>query len=228
MKTTTTILLTFAITAIEQHAQIIVVPGTSDPWLAGMPDGTTASIVDVAPDQSPVLVLGIPISSGLAYSFTASGGVGNQPSHTLFGPEGNAGHVLAHATGAENGIATLTAPINALIGVFLGPSQPNFGVAPAGLDFSSDSSRDYLKLYPLLQQPFFIGDGLTSQGVAQQVIAPNGATRLYLGTMDGYEWSNNVGAFTVTVAVVPEPPSAAVFALFASLVVITRRLTRQG
>jgi len=33
----------------------VSVPGYADPWLAGMPDGTTASSGDVAPTHSPVL-----------------------------------------------------------------------------------------------------------------------------------------------------------------------------
>jgi hypothetical protein len=41
-------------------------------------------------------------------------------------------------------------------------------------------------------------------------MAPAGATRLFLGTMDGFGWFNNVGSLTVTVATttpgtVPEP-----------------------
>jgi len=40
---------------------------------------------------------------------------------------------------------------------------------------------------------------------AQTIIVPAGATRLYLGTMDGYSWNNNVGAFEVTLNAVPEP-----------------------
>jgi hypothetical protein len=30
---------------------------------------------------------------------------------------------------------------------------------------------------------------------------PEGATRLFLGTMDGHEWANNLGQFTITVHV---------------------------
>ena len=43
---------------------VIVVPGTSNPWLAGMPDGTLAVDGDVSPTHSPVLVTGIALSSG--------------------------------------------------------------------------------------------------------------------------------------------------------------------
>ena len=55
-------------------------------------------------------------------------------------------------------------------------------------------------LSPDLKQVFFMGDGLTSGSAVQEIVAPVGATRLYLGTMDGFEWSNNTGAFEVTIA----------------------------
>ena len=38
-----------------------------------------------------------------------------------------------------------------------------------------------------------------SRATANTSKVPPGATRLYLGIMDGYEWNNNKGAFTVTV-----------------------------
>jgi hypothetical protein len=193
------------------QAQTIIVPGTSDPWLAGMPDGSIDPAAggypaSTAPGQSPVLVSGISISPGAAYSFSGSGAVSNDPYKPQSGLDGNINfEIVPHAAGAQNGIAGLTAPNSALIGIFLGPGQPDLGVTPSALDFSSSASRDYLTLYPALQQSFFIGDGLTSQAVIQQVVAPAGATRLYLGTMDGVDWSNNTGAFTVEVEVVPEP-----------------------
>jgi hypothetical protein len=114
-------------------------------------------------------------------------------------PSGNAGQVISHLTGAENGLSDITAPVNSLVGVFLGPDQPDLTPAPDALDFSSDASRDYAVLAPALQQVFFIGDGLTSTGAPHQVIVPDGATRLFLGTMDGFEWRNDSGAFSVLI-----------------------------
>ncbi|HMB95255.1 MAG TPA: hypothetical protein VKK61_04375, partial [Tepidisphaeraceae bacterium] len=99
----------------------------------------------------------------------------------------------------ENGIADAWIPINALIGVFLDDSQPNLTPAPANLDFRSDASRDFATLKPQLKQIFFIGDGLDSSGNRQQFIVPPGATRLYLATMDYYEWNNNAGARNIKV-----------------------------
>ena len=70
---------------------------------------------------------------------------------------------------------------------------------PAALDFSSDASRDFQSLSPALRQPFFIGDGRNSSGEVQKFVAPGGATRLFLGTMDSYGWSDNHGSFTVKI-----------------------------
>ena len=52
---------------------------------------------------------------------------------------------------------------------------------------------------PQLQQMFYVGNGLTSTGAQESIVVPAGATRVFLGTMDGWEWSNNSGGFTVTI-----------------------------
>ena len=186
----------------------ITVPGTSNPWLAGMPNGTTTPGGDSVPAESPVLVTGITITGGAAYTFSASGGVSVDPRLNLYplsGPDGEAIDPASNINGAENGIANITVPLDALIGVFLGSTQPSLNPAPSALDFSTLASQNYLTLSPLLQQPFFIGDGLTSSGIVQQVIAPAGATRLYLGMMDPGGYYNNVGSFTVETPAVPVP-----------------------
>jgi hypothetical protein len=163
-----------------------------------MPNGSTASFGDVAPAQSPVQVLGLSLISGQTLNFSASGGVSNDPSFFLDGPDG--GSFLSHLTGSENGISDIIAPINALIGVFLDNSQPDSTPAPAPLDFSA-IGLNFSSLAPQLKQVFFIGDGLTgtNSGAVQNFIVPTNATRLFLGTMDGYEWSNNIGSFDVRV-----------------------------
>jgi hypothetical protein len=81
-----------------------------------------------------------------------------------------------------------------------------FSLLPFRLSpFENAADCDFLSLAPLLQQPFFIGDGQTSQDVIQQFIAPAGATRLFLGVMDNYQWSNNTGSFNVKIGVVGVP-----------------------
>jgi len=195
----------FMIVAVP--AQSATVPGTADPWLAGMPAGSLDNVgtpepADVAPTQSPVQVMGITITGGTQLQWTATGLVGHPGE--VAGPDG-APAIYSRLIGANNGISDITSPINALLGVFLGAGQPDPLSTPGALDFSSAASRDYLALYPLLQQVFFMGDGVTSALAAQTIIAPAGATRLFLGTMDGYGWANNVGFFEVTLSAVPEP-----------------------
>jgi len=156
------------------------------------------------------------VAPGSLWTWSATGTVGSPGDQA--GPDGYAGPeegiyyregILNHRIGAENGISNINTPINSLLGVFLGDSQPNLNQVPGPLDFSSPASRNYDILYPALQQVFFMGNGLTDTGIAQAIVAPAGATRLFLGTMDGYGWNNNIGSFDVTatdpIVPVPEP-----------------------
>jgi hypothetical protein len=169
-----------------------------------MTNGATASGGDTAPDESPFEVTGIELVAGMRLSFTATGQVANSPTRPFAGPDGNTTIVSTHAVGEENGISSATAMRDALVGVFLGPQSPNLTPAPPLLDFSTQIARDYLTLEPALKQVFFIGDGLTTSNDIQQVIVPPGATRLFLGPMDGSRWNDNVGSFIVAVVPVPQ------------------------
>jgi hypothetical protein len=86
------------------------------------------------------------------------------------------------------------------LGVFLNNNMPNL-ISPPVPPYAFENAADcsFLTLAPQLQQPFFIGDGLTSLGVVQRFIAPPDATRLFLGVMDNFQWSNNTGSFDVKV-----------------------------
>jgi hypothetical protein len=181
------------------------VSGQSNLWLAGMPDGANDG-KDVAPAQSPVLVPGLSLAGGEALTFDFLGGsVSNWSGGALSGPDGSPDPQQAYTHGPINGISRVRAPVNSLIGVFLSPDLTS---VPDMLDFSLPGSRDFETLTPSLQQVFFIGDGLTGSGLTQSFIAPTGATRLFLGTMDSNDWNDNKGAFAVTVnssTSVPEP-----------------------
>ncbi|NJK68857.1 MAG: PEP-CTERM sorting domain-containing protein [Microcoleus sp. SU_5_3] len=181
----------------------IDVPGSTDPWLAGMPDGTTASSspissgISVAPKQSPVLVSNLPLTAGSALTFAVVSGSVNYKSVTPQNtPDGDL-TIASHTAGAQNGISNVSAPRNSLMGIFLDDQQPHISAPPPALNFATPASRNYVELSPLLKQVFFIGDGLNNQGVFQQIIVPKGTDRFYLGTMDAYDWSDNVGAFGV-------------------------------
>jgi hypothetical protein len=204
-----------------------VVPGTSDLWLAGMPPGSRASGTDVAPNQSPVEVTDFSLQVGAILAFRAVGlvsnGVCGPPFCPTFGPDGGIKPdqvPFFHDNGAENGISNLGAPINSLIGLFLGSSAPILAPAAASLDFNSLAAQDYLILSPLLQQAFFIGDGLTIDGIQQHIIIPVGASRLYLGTMDGCCWIDNSGSFIVQVSELPGLPEPMTVLLLASGLVL--------
>jgi Concanavalin A-like lectin/glucanases superfamily len=188
-------------TACSALAATLNVPGTANPWLAGIPDGFSEASGDSTPANSPVVFTGFTAGAGLV--FTASGSAGFQAGAES-GPEGS-DYFVNHA--AELGISGINrSPANALIGVFLDGSQPDPNAStPAPYDFSTDDSRNYLQLNPQTNQVFYIGDGVTTNGVPQIVIAPPGATRLFLGIQDGNGWNNNTGAFTVDVNPAPKP-----------------------
>lgn len=197
-----------AFSATSATAQQVIVPGTANPWLAGMPDGSIAGDgFDTAPAQSPAQVP-VVLADGMMLMFSVTGSVSNSDSASGLSPDG-AGFI-SREPGTENGIANVIAPISSLIGVFLDSSQPSFSIAPVGLDFET-FGLTFATLSPSLSQPFFIGDGLDGGGEFQQFEVPSGATRLYLGTMDGFQWTGNFGSFTVTV--IPAPSAAALLGI---------------
>jgi hypothetical protein len=224
----------------------LTVSAQANPWLAGMPAGSVANNLpgvpasgDAAPGQAPAEVVGLPLVPGATLTFDATGRAGNgQRANQLRGPDGGPAftyHVVSFpeagfGSGAQNGIADYFVPLGSLVGVFLDGHQPNLGPAPAPLDFRPGGNvpggTDYPTLAPALKQVFFLGDGLTSGGVRQQVVVPDGATRLFLGFADGFQWNNNAGAFRVTVQNAPAPASWVLLGL-GTAVVLGCRCRRQ-
>lgn len=195
-------LSTFALAALT-FGQVVVpsVPGTSNPYLAGMPNGTTCCSGDTAPAQSPVAVTGLTLTPGAALTFTVTGSVSHVGGVATLPPDGDAGDVASSPT--NNGIAAYSGPVDALVGVFLDASLPTSSAAPSGLNFTGAGlGTAFPTLSPALKQVFFIGDGRTGSGSGsvQTFVVPAGATRLFLGTSDGFGWFNNSGSFAVTVA----------------------------
>ncbi len=190
---------------------------TGNPFLAGMPAGSIGSRVNPANDpdvagsgtnqqNSPDLVA-MTVTPGSSLSFDSISGTANHDPNLLYAdPDGDLSEQIGHNNlttnyynnyGStmynENGIADAWIPINAIVGIFLDDTQPNLTSAPENLDFRTSASRDFTTLQPKLKQMFFIGDGLNSNGQRQQFVPPSGATRLYLGMMDYYQWGNNGG-----------------------------------
>jgi PEP-CTERM motif len=161
-------------------ANSIVVPGTSNPFLAGASAGDSVFNGDTdtfTADAPP----GIGVTSGQKISIiSVTGTVSNGPCCALVGPDGGA--LISSSTSTATGFTQVVQPytdlpINSLIGVF-------YSATPG----------------PGLDTVFEIGSSGT-------FTVPTGATELYFATVDGYQWNNNLGSFTVNYSIggVPEP-----------------------
>lgn len=91
--------------------------------------------------------------------------------------------------------------------MFLTDDPPDPLATPPSLEFGVDDMTT-----PGLQQEFVIGSKVDS------VRVPRGATRLFFGLHDGWEWSNNVGEMTVVVMMPGEPARMVQFSDFAKFV----------
>ena len=183
------------------------VPATANPYLAGAGADVTLDYsqwvkgggnpLDTVSNAAPVLIKAsnpLCLTPGHALSFSVSGQIAYDPGAAGTDGNGDTQKIVAHTLGSINGKSAITAPINALLGVFLGDNDPTHQAAPEALDFTTAAARDYLTLSPKLGQVFFIGNGKTNAGVNHQVIVPAGATQLYFAVMDGYQWNNNIGS----------------------------------
>jgi hypothetical protein len=198
-----------------------IVYGNANPNLAGRAAGYSCCSGDAAPTESPTEATGLSFGAGDILQFTVSGRVSYTPSvPTGNNPDGDqAGSMTNYGDGIS---APQNVRFNALYGVFLTDTSPTGLVTPAQLNFST--GLDFSSLAPGVGQIFFIGDGLTSDtnagdfsGMHQSFSVPAGATRLFLGTGDGFGWYNNSGQFDVDIAIVersvPEPASLALLGI---------------
>jgi Flp pilus assembly protein TadG len=201
-----------------------------NPWLAGMPVGSslsygtstpgnnlTDSVTSDSSNNGPPLSMDV--TPGTVITFTnpdgspiSGGGTSHDPqmgntdqpdgesspwTHMQDSPDGN-------HNGEQNNIQTLTSPLDSLVGVFLGGAN---GTAPTAANAPS-VSNNYMTQNDTtiqVQEPFYIGDGTpySNPNVTAQFVVPQGATRLFLGTMDGYQWNNNGGSYSVTITQQP-------------------------
>ena len=177
----------------------IDVPAVSLIGLAGQPAGTSRAGVTglgsfTTPLNAPVQVP-IQLTTGEGLRIRAAGSVGLQYLDGFFsyGPRGTSASV---SVPAAQGLSALVGPSQALYGVFLGPTIDT-RTAPAELD-SRGSIKESMRIAPLVQQFFFVGDGLTPGGEPRVFVVPDGATRLFLGI--AAESPQNVGTVTAVVS----------------------------
>jgi len=197
----------------------VTAPSMGNLWLAGMPDNSTStnlqgnagrydnsgtsSNTKQRPQEVSLSTLGL--AAGDLVSFEGLSGQANNGggSNSNVGPDGNTSWNVALGNSAPsvvpnnsvNGIANVRAPISACMAVFLNDNAPNTTSAPSCLDFATVAQRDYSLLAPELKQPFHVGDGKTNWGEVQHIRIPTGATRIFLGMMDAWQWNDNQGSF---------------------------------
>jgi hypothetical protein len=195
------------------------VPATSNPFAAGKPANATiwdmwggenlaggmvwTPTGDIPYGSLAATSSGQTVQGGDSFQISATGTAswqlwGTSSYAPLVGPDGDNWYQTGSNPGEFPGISDSNLPGSALIAVFITDAEPS-GPKPVGLDFSSPASRDYLTISPQLGQVFFVGDGKTSAGVQQTIVAPPGATRMFLGFADGHCWRDNTGGFTTTV-----------------------------
>jgi hypothetical protein len=160
---------------------------------------------------APVLISLAALGNPNTLQFQATGSVSYCPGCENNGPDG--ANFIAAAPG-YNGISGITNfPARSLVAVFTSETEPA-NPTPSTLDFAVIGTN-YASLAPQLRQMFFIGNGLAATGTVQVIHVPAGATRLYLGLVDGDSYAvtpdwydDNSGSFSVTVTV---PMTAAVY-----------------
>jgi hypothetical protein len=155
---------------------------------AGVPDGRRGGVLPST--------ITLAASGGYIVFSGVHGRVGCRRG-SQWGPDGGTcagGHTRLNAAASVSGIVVQDRTLF-LVGVFLSDMP---GPAPAGLDFSPHALGTARAQYePQIGQSFFVGDGLTAtgSGAQQRFVIPPGATKLYLGLADGYDFQGNPGAY---------------------------------
>jgi hypothetical protein len=208
-------------TAASAATGNIVVAGTANIFAAGQSSSGAIGSDGIVP---PFISLA---NGSTQISFSSVTGVVHigDPGNPAYGPESSNFQPVGY-------IGAPTLPVSdtkidrtgtSLWAVFLDDTTPTGAHPTASLDFSSGGlGIAFTSLSPLLRQTFFVGDGLTGTGSGSQqtFLVPTGATRLFLGVLDGTvpnaapgaAYFNNTGAFTVAYDLttpVPEPETYA-------------------
>jgi Flp pilus assembly protein TadG len=196
---------------IDNSAQGITVPATGNPYLAGMPAGSSSPWGDNDTNATPYRITSIPVVPGMWISFTNPSGTTSilPGSIPYFDANGEATRPLHHGQnqdgtnfniGPENGIGDAIMPAGAVMGLFLTDNAPTAMSPPPTVDWTNAAIKDKPSYNNIpVQAPFLIGNGMTSGGTVKMFQVPPGATRLFLGTWDGVVQSNNLGSINATI-----------------------------
>ena len=170
------------------------VPGPTDIYLAGQPDGATATWpitgeTTVAPEHSPVSI-DVSGATGMKLRLFATGVV-NTGGNNGSGPDGRSWTLRPGGMTQVYGLTRMRGfNAGALVGVFLTDDLPTVGLVPymSGSGIATPT--------PLLQHIFVIGS-------SREVAIPERATRLFFGVAEqqGCPWDNS-GEYEVSVETV--------------------------
>ena len=171
--------------------------GSTAPTMITLPPGATSVVFNSVTGS---ITTGCGSSEGC---IILNHGTGDNPND----PDGVGAVPATSSNTGTSSISGMTAPgAGYLVGLFV-PAGGPAGAAPAALNFTSTGlGIAFTSLSPLLDQVFFIGDGLTGNGTGtlQTFIVPAGATQLWLGISDapGYvgapgAYGDNLGTYTV-------------------------------
>lgn len=195
-------------------AAAVTIDGTSSVYNYG---SETAGAGSTAPT-----LVALAAGVGRTVRFTSVTGMvtlspGDAPSFGPHDADGSPPDFDMEVTGAAGLSGVRSANVGYLTGVFLNGLGAPIGSPPATLDFRPGGLGEaFSSLGPLLNQLFFIGDGLTGtgSGALQTFLIPDDATVLALGFADaeGYAgppggYFDNSGSLSATVQVEAPPPS---------------------
>lgn len=218
-----TLLMACGLTALASRASAqsgsATVDGTDVIYAAGTQSGVAAS----AGGTVPIEVALNPSTTALTFSASGSVVLNLTSGDNSNNPDGVGAAPASSYESGSGAISGITAPdAGYLVGVFLPAGGPGTGAPPTALNYTSggNASESSMTYMPVLDQVFFIGDGLTGNGTGsvQTFDVPSGAADLYLGISDSCNYSggpscydDNSGSFAVTYAAVggSTPPPAA-------------------
>ena len=120
----------------------------STPTLASF--GSNANYYpNTAGGASPQPVIGLALTAGTSMTFDNVTGAANYNNQTPAGTaDGDPTTIVSDIIEGENGISNINAPIDSVIGVFMSDSAPVAGQAPADLDFTTDTERNFNSISP--------------------------------------------------------------------------------
>lgn len=168
----------------------VEVPATANIYLIGASDDTEAQLSD--PGTKPVS-LDVDGAGTVAFP-SVDGDVGACSGCEPESPDGGNLSFGSTAITGFNGIAGVTFADRTLfvVGVFVGDDQPS---QPADAVVALSGADDEVTQEPDLGEPFFVGDGETGDGEAQEIVVPDGAKTLYLGFADAFGFVGAPGAY---------------------------------